>query len=187
MNDGIDNIIDDTSGTTDISEDAGNEGNLGNDTEPEQSVNNSGDTVSDSMGSDNNGASDSETIQEDIESDAVDSEESGMETSGGSETYYTESSAVDYTPELEYIDYLLNQQLTEMNAVQTVSGNSVLVSFDDASTQLLVDIKTGQEVVIEGQTALFGLVSCVLMVICIDYFTASARRVVKKMFNRKGD
>lgn len=187
MNDGIDNLIDDTSGSTDIPEDAGNEGNVGNDTEPEQSANNSGDTVSDTMGSDNNGVSDSETVQEDTESDAVDSEENGVEISGGSETYYAETGTVDYTPELEYIDYLLNQQLTEMNAVQTVSGNSVLVSFDDTSTQLLVDIKAGQETIIDGQTALFGLVSCVLMVICIDYFTASARRVVKKMFNRKGD
>lgn len=187
MNDGIDNISDDTVGGTDITENAGDSGETGSDTQSNESIDNSSDTVSDSMGSDDNGVSNTETIQEDIESDAVDNSESDVEASGGSETFYTESGTVDYTPELEYIDYLLNQQLTEMNAVQTVSGNSVLVSFDDASAQLLVDIKTGQETIVTGQTALFGLVSCVLMAICIDYFTASARRVVKKMFNRKGD
>ncbi len=187
MNDGINDINDDTLGGTDIPEDAGDSGETGSDTQSNESIDNSGDAVFDSMGSDNNGVSDSEAVQEIIENDSLDSEESGVETSGGSETYYTETGAVDYTPELEYIDYLLNQQLTELNAVQTVSGNSVLVSFDDTSAQLLVDIQTGQETIIEGQTALFGLVSCVLMVICIDYFTASARRVVKKMFNRKGE
>ena len=72
----------------------------------------SGDFVSDALGSDSLLSSDSESNQENIENGSVSNTETDVENS---ET--VSEMTGDYMPELEYIDYLLKEQLNTMQAV----------------------------------------------------------------------
>lgn len=150
--------------------------------ENNDSNNNSADSVSDSMGSDIKPIADTESNSGDTEADTLSDSETGME-----DAIYYQSETVDYTSEIEYIDYLLNEQLQEIKSVQTVSGNSINVTLDNDAIQMLTEIHIKQDKIIESYDTVGNTVSCLLLVVCLGYFTASARRVVKRMFNRKGD
>lgn len=139
----------------------------------------SGDIVSDTMGSDSLLPSDSEINQENTENDSVSNTETDVENSD-SVSEITE----DYMPELEYIDYLLKEQLTNMQAV-TVSGNSISVSLDNDSLQALTEVKENQISIQEEIKTISVLVSCVIFALCAEFLFNSAKRVVKNMTNRK--
>ncbi len=150
--------------------------------EDNDSGNNSTDSVSDTVGSDIESASDTESDSGDTEVDAVSDSETSMENA----TYY-QSEAVDYTSEIEYIDYLLNEQLQEMKSVQTVSGNSINVTLDNDTMQMLTEIKQNQIEIGGKCDGIMSIAYCILFVGILSYLLGSSRRVVKKMFNRKGD
>lgn len=139
----------------------------------------SGDIVSDAMGSDSLLPSDSESNQENTENDSV----SNTETDVGSSESVSEITG-DYMPELEYIDYLLKEQLNTMQAV-TVSGNSISVSLDNDSLQALTEVKENQISIQEEIKTISVLVSCVIFALCAEFLFNSAKRVVKNMTNRK--
>lgn len=170
---------------TDSGADIGENGEVQNDVSdvPENIDSGTSDinSVSDTLGSDYVDNTTPEDIQEDIESNEVDNTSDSMEY----ETSYSESGAVDYIPELEYIDYLLNEQLNEMKSVQTVSGNSVLVTFDDSSMQMLTEIRDNQVTQIENQNVMINLIGCLLFSVVAEYLILSSKRVMKKMVNRR--
>lgn len=154
---------------------------------PEDNVssNDSSVNVSDSVGSDSDIITDTESDSGNIENSAVDNTESGMETKEEFSADYTESDRVDYTPELEYIDYLLSTQIQNQLAVQSVSGNSVVVTFDDAGTQMLTEIRDNQIVTHEKCDMMINLVGCLLLAVVAEYLIMSSKRVMKRMVNRK--
>lgn len=139
----------------------------------------SGDFVSDALGSDSLLSSDSESNQENIENDSV----SNTETDVGNSESVSEMTG-DYMPELEYIDYLLKEQLNTMQAV-TVSGNSISVSLDNGSLLALTEVKENQISIQEEIKTISVLVSCVIFALCAEFLFNSAKRVVKNMTNRK--
>lgn len=155
------------------------------DTESEEIFDTVSDTVFDPVGSDSDSATDTEVVPEDITSNEVDNTDSGTENGVDNQTSYEESSSVDYVSEFEYIDYLLNTQIDEMNAVQSVSGNSVVISIDETGMQTLAEIKQNQQIQIENQGVLINLCTCLLLVVVIDFLFASAKRIMKKMSFRK--
>lgn len=139
----------------------------------------SGDIVSDAMGSVSILPSDSESNQENTENDSVSNTETDVESSEA-----VSEITGDYMPELEYIDYLLKEQLTNMQAV-TVSGNSISVSLDNDSLQALTEVKENQISIQEEIKTISVLVSCVIFALCAEFLFNSAKRVVKNMTNRK--
>lgn len=142
-------------------------------------TNDSSDSVSNAVGSDSLLFPDSENNQENTENSSVSDTETGME---GSEIFSEMTG--DYMPELEYIDYLLKEQLTNMQAV-TVSGNSISVSLDNGSLQALTEVKENQISIQEEIKTISVLVSCVIFALCAEFLFNSAKRVVKNMTNRK--
>lgn len=142
-------------------------------------TNDSGDFVSDAMGSDSLLSSDSESNQENIENGSVSNTETDVENSES-----VSEMTGDYMPELEYIDYLLKEQLYTMQAV-TVSGNSISVSLDNGSLQALTEVKENQISIQEEIKTISVLVSCVIFALCAEFLFNSAKRVVKNMTNRK--
>lgn len=185
MNDGFDNINDDAVSDSDNELDGGYQDEIGNDTESEQDIIDSDNIVSDSVGDDTILSSDSE---DDTEISATDSEIASdivPETGMDSAPTLTETGDINYLPELEYIDYLLNEQLTGFQSVTSVSGNSITVSFDDTSSQLLTDIRTDIGTMIEGQQLISTLLTSVLVAVVLEYLFASAKRIMKKSTNRK--
>lgn len=139
----------------------------------------SGDLVSDALGSDSLLSSDSESNQENIENGSVSNTETDVE---GTES--VSEMTGDYMPELEYIDYLLKEQLNTMQAV-TVSGNSISVSLDNNSLQVLTEVSENQISIQEEIKTISVLVSCVIFALCAEFLFNSAKRVVKNMTNRK--
>lgn len=139
----------------------------------------SGDFVSDALGSDSLLSSDSESNQENIENGSVSNTETDVENSES-----VSEMTGDYMPELEYIDYLLKEQLITMQAV-TVSGNSISVSLDNGSLLALTEVKENQISIQEEIKTISVLVSCVIFALCAEFLFNSAKRVVKNMTNRK--
>ena len=139
----------------------------------------SGDLVSDALGSDSLLSSDSESNQENIENGSVSNTDTDVE---GTES--VSEMIGDYMPELEYIDYLLKEQLNTMQAV-TVSGNSISVSLDNNSFQVLTEVSENQISIQEEIKTISVLVSCVIFALCAEFLFNSAKRVVKNMTNRK--
>lgn len=139
----------------------------------------SGDLVSDALGSDSLLSSDSESNQENIENGSVSNTEIDVE---GTES--VSEMTGDYMPELEYIDYLLKEQLNTMQAV-TVSGNSISVSLDNGGLQALTEVKENQISIQEEIKTISVLVSCVIFALCAEFLFNSAKRIVKNMTNRK--
>lgn len=139
----------------------------------------SGDFVSDTMGSDSILPSGSESNQENTENGSVSNTEIDVESSEP-----VSEITGDYMPELEYIDYLLKEQLTNMQAV-TVSGNSISVSLDNNSLQALTEVNENQISIQEEIKTISVLVSCVIFALCAEFLFNSAKRVVKNMTNRK--
>ena len=124
-------------------------------------------------------SSDSESNQENIENDSVSNTETDVENSES-----VSEMTGDYMPELEYIDYLLKEQLNTMQAV-TVSGNSISVSLDNGSLLALTEVKENQISIQEEIKTISVLVSCVIFALCAEFLFNSAKRVVKNMTNRK--
>lgn len=193
MNDRYNNGSVDSDSGTDIADIAENGTEMGNDTPTESGTGDTDSTLSDTMGSTDQSIADTEASTDGTENTsdigAENSTESSMENpSDSSETSpdtVTVTEQIDYTPEIEYIDYLLNEQLNEMKSVKTVSGNSIVVTFDDTGSQLLADIKTNQQTIIDGQAVAANLISCLLLAVMIEFMSNSAKRVSKKLFNRK--
>lgn len=185
MNDGFDNNIDDAVSDS-ASELVGeHQDESGVDTELGQDITDSDNTVSDSVGDDNILSSDSEADTEIIANDSEIAPDIVPETGMDSAPTITETGDINYLPELEYIDYLLNEQLTGIQSVTSVSGNSITVSFDDTSSQLLTDIRTDIGTMIEGQQLISTLLTSVLVAVVLEYLFASAKRIMKKSTNRK--
>ena len=185
MNDGFDNNIDDAVSDS-ASELVGEHQNeSGVDTELEQDFADSDNTVSDTVGDDNILSSDSESDTENSTTDSEIASEIGAEIGLDSAPTLTETGDINYLPEMEYIDYLLNEQLTGLKSVTSVSGNSITVSFDDTSSQLLTDIRTDIGTMIEGQQLISTLLTSVLVAVVLEYLFASAKRIMKKSTNRK--
>lgn len=152
------------------------------DTESISDSYNSSDTVSDTLGDDTLLSSDSESSSEDIANNQViDSSDSVQSSVPSSES--TLEVSTDYLPELEYIDYLLNEQLNTMKS--TVSGNSINVSFDSGSMQAITEIRDNQIVMQEDIKTVSVLISCVIFALCAEFLFNSAKRVVKNITNRK--
>ncbi len=185
MNDGFDNNINDAVSDS-VSELVGEyQDESGVDTGTEQDITDSDNTVSDSVGNDTILPSDSEVDTENTATDSEIASEIGAEIGLDSAPTLTETGDINYLPELEYIDYLLNEQLTGLKSVTSVSGNSITVSFDDTSSQLLTDIRTDIGTMIEGQQLISTLLTSVLVAVVLEYLFASAKRIMKKSTNRK--
>lgn len=164
------------------------------DTEPLSGSDNSGDTVSDTVGTDTVLSSDTETVTEsnensentgtenDLQNTASDTE-STLEATAEVNTDISAETGIDYTPELEYIDYLLNEQLVTMRS--TVSGNCINVSLDDNSLQAVSELSSNQLLIHEELKTVSVLLSCIVFCLCADFLFMSAKRVVKNITNRK--
>lgn len=185
MNDGFNNYIDDAVSDS-ASELVGeHQEESGVDTEPKQGITDSDNTVSDTVGDDTILSSDSEVDAENTTTDSEIASDIVSETGLDSAPTLTETGDINYTPELEYIDFLLNEQLTGLKSVTSVSGNSITVSFDDTSSQLITDIRTDIGTMIEGQQLISTLLTSVLVAVVLEYLFASAKRIMKKSTNRK--
>lgn len=190
MNDGLASISTDTDNGADFGLDAEVAGNSSTDSGTEPDFDTSGDSVSDALGDSSLLSSDTtDSAETPAPSENTDSENSTENTESVETEEMTDSqpSSFDgeYLPELEYIDSLLNTQIEEMNAVQTVSGNSIHVTFDDTINQTLQEMNTSQLAALENQSVIINLLSCVLLAVVIDFLIASARRTAKKMHGRK--
>ena len=192
MNDGFTDISFDTGNGTDGIVDSEVSERFDTSTDTEQAVTDSDFSLPDSLGNDfllSSSTTDNAEVFAPSETPVPETGEEIQETVGPDSVTGSEggvsSDSVNYIPELEYIDYLLNTQLDEMNAVQSVSGNSINVSFDDTTCQTLQDLARNQLVSIENQEIIINLVSCVLLAVVLDFLIASARRTAKKMHGRK--
>lgn len=100
-------------------------------------------------------------------------------TTSGNDTGSSGSSStpsVDYTTDLTSIRDMLGAQLNEINAVQSVSGNTVMVTIADS--EQLAEINS-------HLTAISALLTMILMCLLFDYMKRSARRTVKGMINNE--
>lgn len=185
MNDGFDNNNDDAVSDSNNELVGEYQDEIGNDTESEQDFIDSDNIVSDSVGDDTVLPSDSEADTENSATDSEIASDAVSEAGLDSAPTLTETGDINYLPELEYIDYLLNEQLAGLKSVTSVSGNSITVSFDDTSSQLLTDIRTDIGTMIEGQQLISTLLTSVLVAVVLEYLFASAKRIMKKSTNRK--
>lgn len=186
MNDGLTDLFSDTDSGADLGEAPGfsETDNTASDTQQDFPASDS--SVSDTVGSSDLLPSDTEDTETDFDvSETEDTEASSDGSSDFLSEDITNSESMDYLSELEYIDFLLNTQIDEMNAVQTVSGNSVRISFDDTTNQTLQDMRQSQLDLLDNQNAIINLLSCVLLCVVLDFLIASARRTAKKMHGRK--
>ena len=180
MNDGVNNSGTDTDSGTVIAEDAGTAPDVS--AVPEDSTSDVGDTnsVSDTVGDSAFPVADTESNSESTEIGSVDGSETSVEnTESGAD------STIDYTYELNNIEYWQMQQLEQMQAVKSVSGNSIMVSFDDDSMQALTEIQEKQDMLIDGQATFCGLMGCLVLVVCAEWLIGSAKRAVKNFTGRK--
>lgn len=184
MNDGIIDSGTDTDNGTSISENV----EVGGDVQAVPEDNDSGsdntDSVSDTMGDVTESVTDTEDNTEDVESGAVDNTKDSVDvpettTESGATSY------VDYTSDLNHIDSLLYDVRTELQEVQSVSGNSIVVSFDNDSMQALAEIQTKQETIIESQDVFCGLMGCLVFAVCAEWLIGSAKRSIKHFTGRK--
>lgn len=180
MNDGINNSGTDTDYETGVAEDGTVVGDVS--TVPEDFNSGTVDTggVSDAMGSDSNTTTDTESDTGDTESNTVDNTETNVEVQETST-----GSTVDYTYELNNIEYWQTQQLAEMQAVQSVSGNSILVTLDEDSMQAITEVQEKQEAIIDGQSTFCGLLGCLVFAVCAEWLIGSAKRSIKHFTGRK--
>lgn len=148
-------------------------------------IDNTGDTVSDAVGDNSVTDSVTENSAEASSPSSPDNTSDGMEIEGVFFTDYSQSETVNYTPELEYIDYLLSTQIQNQLAVQSVSGNSIVMSIDENGSQLLCEIKENQIVTQEKCDLMINLTGCLLFAVLAEYLIMSSKRIVKKMINRK--
>ena len=154
---------------------------------PEIDENSTGmvDTVSDAMGSDTDIVADTESGAQSITDIPLDNTENSMESENGYFEDYTQSNDLEYLPELEYIDYLLAEQIQNQIMVQSVSGNSIMVTIDDTGMQMLTEIRDNQYITHEKCDTMINLLGCLLLAVIIEYLVMSSKRIVKKMMNRK--
>lgn len=186
MNDGFTDLSLDTDNATDLGTDADSSKPSDTDSDIGQDSSASDSSVSDSLGDSDSVSSDTEDTETDSDISETEDTESAVDGSAVSPPKeIADSETADYLSELEYIDFLLNSQLDEMNAVQSVSGNSVNISFDDTTNQTLQNIRQGQLESIDNQSMIINLLSCVLLAVVLDFLIASARRSAKKMHGRK--
>lgn len=172
--------------------DSVSESGLGTDAEPSEetdstaeSDDNSYNPLPDSLGNDSLLSSDTEDIEEDSTENKTDNGETVMEDTEASLPSDSTLGASDYLPELEYIDYLLNVQLDEIQSVKSVSGNSINVTIDGNGMEALTGIQERQDRLLEGQEILINLVGCLFLAIVMEFLFNSAKRVMKKMSFRK--
>ena len=184
MNDRL-NIYFETNNGNDIGEAGELENNSTELPEYNESDVDNGVSVSDAMGSDYNDDANTENNEKNIEGNTVGYTESSMETEEGFFEDYQENEMIDYTPELEYIDYLLSMQIQNQLSVQSVSGNSIMVSLDDSSMQAITEIRQNQIITHEKCETMINLVGCLLLAVVLEYLIMSSKRIVKKMTNRK--
>lgn len=180
MNDGTNNSGTDTDYGTGIAEDETVVGDVSTVPEDFNSGTNDTGSVSDSMGSDSGTTTDTESNSENTEIATMDNTGTNVEVQETSS-----SSSVDYTYELNNIEYWQTQQLAEMQAVQSVSGNSIMVTLDEDSMQAITEVQEKQEVIIDGQTTLCGLVGCLVFAVCADFLVHSAKRIMKNITGKK--
>ena len=188
MNDGFIDSGTNTDNGTNIDEDAGTTTDFPEVPEDDTSDDTGIDSVSDTMGSDIEPATDTEGVQKDIEGDSLDNTETGLEVQENISAGSSESgaaSSIDYTYELNNIEYWQMQQLEQMQAVQSVSGNSIMVTFDDDSMQVLTEVQEKQDALIDGQTTFCGLMGCLVLAVCAEWLIGSAKRAVKHFTGRK--
>lgn len=188
MNDGTNNSGTDTDNGTGVGEDVGTTSDIPEVPEDNTSDDTGIDSVSDTMGSNLEPTTDTEGVQEDIESDPVDNTETGLEvqeniSAGSSEI--GAASSIDYTYELNNIEYWQTQQLAEFQAVQSVSGNSIMITFDEDSMQVLMEVQEKQDALIDGQATFCGLLGCLVFAVCAEWLIGSAKRAIKHFTGRK--
>ena len=188
MNDGTNNSGTDTDNGTGVGEDVGTTSDFPEIPEDNTSDDTGIDSVSDTMGSNIEPTTDTEGVQEDIESDPVDNTETGLEVqenifAGSSEI--GAASSIDYTYELNNIEYWQIQQLEEMQAIQSVSGNSIMVTLDADSMETLVQVQEKQDTAIEHLDTFCGLMACLVFAVCAEFLIHSAKRTVKHFTGRK--
>ena len=128
------------------------------------------------------------------EADQEDDEETGTEIDGDSETDIDFEKGKEKTengeeflidPEiLSEINETLHQHADDVSGFLsrvTVSGNTVVVSLDDASTALLVETIENQSAVMERMDYMSGLIVLVLFVLLFDILHRFAKRIIKNM------
>lgn len=184
MNDGINNSGTDTDYGTGIAEDTGSECTVSDVPGNNDDNTNNTDIISDAMGSDILPVTDTESNTESATLSEMDNTEAGMEVPE-STTESSSDSSVDYTYELNNIEYWQTQQLAEMQAVQSVSGNSIMVTLDEDSMQAITEVQEKQEAIIDGQATLCGLVGCLVFAVCADFLVHSAKRIMKNITGKK--
>lgn len=187
MNDGYLDSFDDTASDSDN----GYYEESADSTETEsESISDTDNTLSDTVGNDTLLSSDTENNAEDITENQTDFTETALEnqtenSETGSEISSDSSQDIDYLSEIEYIDFLLNTQIDEMQSVKSVSGNSINVTIDSSGTEILQNISDNQVIMIDNQNVIINLLSCILLAIVMEYLINSAKRVMKKMSFRK--
>lgn len=184
MNDGTNNSGIDTDNGAGVGEDAGTAYDIPEVSEDNTSDDSVTDSVSDTMGSDSFPVADTENMSEDTASDTLDNSETGMEVPENTAESSSDSS-VDYTYELNNIEYWQTQQLAEMQAVQSVSGNSIMVTLDDDSMQVITEVQEKQDAIIDGQATFCGLLGCLVFAVCAEWLIGSAKRSIKHFTGRK--
>lgn len=180
MNDGTNNSGIDTDNGTNITENGAVAENVSTVPEDINSDSNNTGGVSDTMGNSALPVTDTESDTENTESGTVDNTETNVEVQESSS-----NSSVDYTYELNNIEYWQTQQLAEMQAVQNVSGNSIMVTLDDASMQTLTEIQARQDTIIESQNMLCNFMGCLVFAVCAEWLIGSAKRTIKHFTGRK--
>ena len=184
MNDRL-NIYFETNNGNDIGEAGELENNSTELPEYNESDVDNGVSVSDAMGSDTDIVADTESGAQSITDIPLDNTENSMESENGYFEDYTQSNDLEYLPELEYIDYLLAEQIQNQIMVQSVSGNSIMVTIDDTGMQMLTEIRDNQYITHEKCDTMINLLGCLLLAVIIEYLVMSSKRIVKKMMNRK--
>lgn len=149
------------------------------------------DTVPDSVENDNNPFADTETVEDttadntenilsDSSDDTVSDSEIGTDSSSDNYEVTVESS------ELEYIEYLLNTQIDDFQSIKnTVSGNSVNVIIDSGTKETLTTMEENQRTAINNQSTIILFLSCVLLVLVLDFMSRSAKRVIKGFMDKQ--
>ena len=132
------------------------------------------------------------------EDDEETGEESGAESDGdveeGSDTEQgtdedmeetEDGEGVSFDPEiLSEINGTLHQHADDVSgfiSTVTVSGNAVMVSFDDSSSALLTEMTSNQTEVMEKIDYMSGILVMVLFVLLFDILHRFAKRIIKNL------
>ena len=180
MNDGTNNSGNDTDSGTVFPEDAGMGGTVSDVPENYDSGSVDTDGVLDSMGNIDDSVTDTETGTENAENNPLDNTQDSVEDAES-----TTSGRVDYTSDLNHIDSLLYDVRTELQEVQSVSGNSIVVTLDNESVEAIATVQEKQDVIIEGQASVVVLLECVVFALCADYIIHSVKRLMKNITGKK--